>query len=67
MKKDSSIQPMGVADSREGFQIKFPDESWRYGNLDLVTEPDLTKMHEAIYLPTDEETGETVNDGLVIE
>lgn len=52
---------------REGFQIKFPDESWAYGNLDLVTESDLTKMHEAIYLPTDEEIDQMVNDELGIE
>ncbi|MGE7132982.1 hypothetical protein [Lysinibacillus xylanilyticus] len=52
---------------REGFQIKFPDESWAYGNLNLVSESDLTKMHEAIYLPTDEEIDQMVNDELGIE
>ncbi|WPK10275.1 hypothetical protein R6U77_10035 [Lysinibacillus louembei] len=67
MKKDNSVQLMGVEDGREGFQIKFPDESWAYGNLDLVAESDLTKIHEAIYLPTDEEIEQMVNDELGIE
>lgn len=52
---------------RKGFQIKFPNESWEYGNLNLVSESDLTKRNEAIYLPTDEENNQMVNDELGIE
>ncbi|MFJ7732255.1 hypothetical protein ACIQXF_10220 [Lysinibacillus sp. NPDC097231] len=53
--------------SAGSMQIKDPDESWAYGNLNLVSESDLTKMHEAIYLPTEEEIDQMVNDELGIE